>query len=79
MVRPAPTDLDTYRPGLEAMFNVFGEDRVIYGSNWPVSDRASSFAAGFAVIKACFDAKGGRTANKYFSENKRVHRWLERA
>ena len=79
LVQPAPTDLKTYRPGLDAMFDAFGEDRVIYGSNWPVSDRASSFADAFGVVKAYFEAKGSAAAAKYFWQNsKRVYKWLDR-
>ena len=79
VVQPAPTDLDTYRPGLDAMFNAFGEDRVIYGSNWPVSDRASSFADALGVVKAYCEAKGSAVADKYFCANsKRVYKWLDR-
>ena len=79
VVQPAPTDLDTYRPGLDAMFNAFGEDRVIYGSNWPVSDRASSFADALGVVQAYFEAKGSAVATKYFFANsKRVYKWLDR-
>ena len=79
LVQPAPTDLKTYRPGLDAMFDAFGEDRVIYGSNWPVSDRASSFSDALGVVKAYYEAKGSAIADKYFGGNsKRVYKWLDR-
>jgi predicted TIM-barrel fold metal-dependent hydrolase len=41
----APQEPAFYRPYLDVIWNAFGEDRVIYGSNWPVSDRAGDYAA----------------------------------
>ena len=38
--RVAPTELDFYRPVFELLWRCFGEDRLIYGSNWPVCDHA---------------------------------------
>ena len=38
-VKPAPTDVDFYAPVLDSLWDLFGEDRLIYGSDWPVSDR----------------------------------------
>src|SRR5207247_1039147 len=30
-------DASFYRPALDELWEIFGEDRLIYGSNWPVS------------------------------------------
>jgi predicted TIM-barrel fold metal-dependent hydrolase len=32
------TDPEPYEPTLEFLFRTFGEDRIIFGTNWPVSD-----------------------------------------
>lgn len=42
--RPAPVDLAYYTPTLDALWNTFGVDRLVYGSNWPVSKRFASYA-----------------------------------
>ncbi len=34
------TDSTRYRPVLDFLFNTFGEDRLFFGTNWPVSDAA---------------------------------------
>ena len=34
--RCAPDVVDYYRPAFDVMWDVLGEDRVVYGSNWPV-------------------------------------------
>ena len=33
-----PDDLNFYRARLDEIWDIFGQDRLIYGSNWPVSD-----------------------------------------
>lgn len=39
----APDDLSFYRPYLDVVWNAFTEERVIYGSNWPVCERAADY------------------------------------
>lgn len=39
----APDDVAFYRPYLDVVWNAFGEERVIYGSNWPVCERAADY------------------------------------
>ena len=40
----APTDLAAYEPHFDVLMSAFGEDRLIWGSNWPVSDLGGSFS-----------------------------------
>ncbi len=39
----APDDLDFYRPYIDVVWNAFGPEKVIYGSNWPVSDIGADY------------------------------------
>lgn len=39
----APDDPAFYRPYLDVVWNAFSEERVIYGSNWPVCERAADY------------------------------------
>ena len=41
---PAPTAVEYYRPHLDVLWAVFGSERLIYGSNWPVCDRCGDIA-----------------------------------
>ena len=76
---PGPEDLDFYRPMFDAMWQAFGEDRLIYGSNWPVSDCAGGFKAATDIVKAFFAEKGEEAAEKYFWKNaKAAYKWIER-
>lgn len=65
----APADTVFYRPVLDAIWETFGEDRVIYGSNWPVSARFASYATAFGIVKEYFGAKGRVAWQKYFAGN----------
>jgi predicted TIM-barrel fold metal-dependent hydrolase len=65
----APVDTAFYRPVLDAIWESFGEDRVIYGSNWPVSARFASYATVFGIVKEYFGGEGRAASQKYFAAN----------
>ena len=69
---PAPKDLAYYAPIFEVIYDAFGEDRIIYGSNWPVTDRGGDYAEQLAIIQSFFAPKGQRLQKKLFSENARA-------
>ena len=74
-----PTDVDFYRPYIDVVWNAFGEDRVIYGSNWPVSDRATDYKTLQQIVLDYVLPLGDSTAEKFFSLNaKRYYKWIER-
>ena len=55
------TELETYRGGLDRLMEVFGEDRVIFGSDWPNSDGVAPVDKVFARCQGVLrdSAKGG--------------------
>ena len=65
----APKDLEFYKPVLDSLWNVFGEDRLIFGSNWPVSVRAATYATIHKIVHTYFSSKGKVAAEKYFMKN----------
>ncbi len=65
----APRDLAYYLPVLDHLWECFGEDRLIYGSNWPVSDRGAPYATVFALVREYFAGKGQAAMEKYFWKN----------
>lgn len=69
VVQPAPESVDFYRPVLDALWESFGEDRLIFGSNWPVVERAGSLATSLNIVKTFFYEKGQIAADKYFFQN----------
>ena len=79
VVQPAPADVDFYRPLLDTLWDAFGEDRLIYGSNWPVCERAGDFGRGIRILKAYFEEKGQMAYDKYFWRNSQAaYRWQAR-
>lgn len=78
-VQPAPEDPDFYRPLLDVLWDVFGEERLLYGSNWPVCERSGSYRQAIGVVRAYFTEKGSRAADRYFQANAReIYRWVDR-
>lgn len=62
-------DASPYTPLLDAAWNAFGADRLLYGSNWPVCERVATLAVVQSIPTEYFLRKGGVAANKVFSEN----------
>lgn len=76
----APTDVEFYAPLLDHLWKVFGEDRVIYGSNWPVSDRGAPLYHVQKIVTDYFATKGDRALRKYVAGNAKVaYKWVERS
>lgn len=76
----APADPEFYRPVLDAVWDAFGEDRVIYGSNWPVSARFAPYTTVQRIVESYFTAKGKTAAEKYFRKNAQTaYKWVKRA
>lgn len=54
---------------MEWLWQPFGEDRLIYGSNWPACTHFASYATVQQIVEAFFVRKGPRAAAKYFRGN----------
>jgi predicted TIM-barrel fold metal-dependent hydrolase len=65
----APKEVEFYKPVLDSLWNVFGEDRLIFGSDWPVSVRAATYATIHKIVHTYFSSKGKVAAEKYFMKN----------
>ena len=66
---PAPTDVAYYTPTIDVLWDAFGEDRLIYGSNWPVSERFAPYAVVQQIVNDYFSAKGDAVKAKFFWQN----------
>lgn len=74
-----PSELAFYRPKLDEIFGIFGEDRVLFGSDWPNSDNWAPYSRVFGVVREYFMAKGADVAEKYFGKNSMAaYRWKKR-
>ena len=73
------TDLEFYRPRLDEILDVFGIDRVLYGSDWPNGDQWLPVPVGFKIVQEYFMAKGPLAAEKYFWRNSiKCYKWVHR-
>ncbi len=71
-----PEEVSFYRPSLDELWDIFGPDRVIYGSNWPVSARIAPYQVAFNIVREYFTAKGPEAVEKYFWKNSQAaYRW----
>jgi L-fuconolactonase len=66
---PAPTDLIRYAPVLEAAFHAFGEDRCLFGSDWPLLEMKGEYATAVQATEAFFAAISPDTLDKVMSSN----------
>jgi L-fuconolactonase len=72
--------LEPYRAKLDEIFEAFGEDRVLFGSDWPNSAPLGSYGRVLSVVREYFDEKGPEAAEKYFWRNSvRAYGWTKRA
>lgn len=77
-VKP-PGELDFYRPYLDVLWNAFGDDRLIYGSNWPVSDRAADYATLQKIVLDYVAERGTEATKKFCSLNAiKAYKWIDR-
>ena len=69
-------DLNFYRTKHDELFDIFGEDRLLFGSDWPNSDNWAPYPQVFGIVHEYFTAKGPAIAEKYFRTNSvAAYRW----
>ena len=77
-LQKAPLDPAFYEPWLDAAWAAFGDKRLMYGSNWPVSNKASSYAEVLDIVKPYVGRKGPEAERWFYAEASRAaYRWVE--
>jgi L-fuconolactonase len=75
----APSDLEFYRPVLDAMRTIFGPERLIYASNWPVSERFAPLVTVQRIVGDYFRNYGRPAEEQVFWRSaKAAYKWVER-
>jgi predicted TIM-barrel fold metal-dependent hydrolase len=73
------TDPLFYKPRLDALWDIFGEDHVLFGSDFPNSDHTAPFAETFSIVRAYMAGKTAGQREKYFWKNSiAAYRWHPR-
>jgi L-fuconolactonase len=57
------------RDSLDRLWDTFGRDRLIYGSNWPVSNRVAPYPSVLRIVREYFTGKGPEASERYFWKN----------
>ena len=74
-----PVEMSFYKERLDTLFEMFGEDRVLYGSDWPNCDLWAEYPQVFGIVRDYFKGKSVAAAEKYFGGNSRkAYRWISR-
>ncbi|WP_321474675.1 amidohydrolase family protein [uncultured Paludibaculum sp.] len=74
-----PTDPAFYKSRLDELWQQFGQDRLVYGSDWPNSDHWAEYPQVFRIVHDYFVKKGPDVAASYFWKNsKTAYRWKKR-
>ena len=72
-------DLADYRSTIDEIASAFGEDRVLYGSDWPNSEPLGPYSKVIGIVQEYFDSKSNEAREKYFRLNsKAAYRWVDR-
>jgi len=79
-LQKAPLDPAFYEPWLDAAWSAFGEKRLMFGSNWPVSSRTGSYADILGVVRPFVARRGAEAERWFFAESSRAaYRWKDPA
>ncbi|MGB7198915.1 MAG: amidohydrolase family protein [Acidobacteriaceae bacterium] len=75
-----PKDTAFYKPGLDAIWDVFGEDHILYGSDWPNSDHLATYPETFKIVRDYVAPKGHAVCEKFFWKNSiAAYKWHRRS
>lgn len=73
------TEVSRYTENLDAIWDIFGEDRILFGSDWPNSDHIATFSETFGIVSRYIAGKGPKARDKYFRKNSiAAYRWRSR-
>ena len=74
------TGLSFYKDRLDAIWDIFGEDHILFGSDWPNSDHVTNFAQTFDIVRRYILTKGRVAAEKFYWKNSiAAYQWRRRA
>jgi predicted TIM-barrel fold metal-dependent hydrolase len=73
------TDAALYQSVFDLIFDTFGQDRLIFGSDWPNADAVDNLPAIVQIAKQYFGAKSQAANEKFFWRNSiEAYRWQPR-
>jgi predicted TIM-barrel fold metal-dependent hydrolase len=74
-----PRTLAIYKPWLDTIWQLFGEDRIFFGSDWPNSDALTPLADVFTLAHNYIATRSSTAARKFFWNNSiDIYAWKPR-
>ena len=74
-----PYDLSFYRSRLEAIWEIFGADRVLFASDWTNSEPMGTYGQTLNLVREFIAGKGQDVLERFFWKNSaKVYRWIKR-
>jgi len=75
----ASLDVASYKAGLDRLWDLFGDDRIFFGSDWPNSDTLADYSATFGLARSYIATRTATAQQKYFWKNSiSVYKWRPR-
>ena len=72
-------DAGYYKAQLDKLWELFGEDRILFGSDWPNSDSLAGYDLTFRVAQQYIATRSANAQEKYFWKNSiQAYRWRAR-
>ncbi len=62
-------ELGFYRHNLDTLWDLFGENHVLFGSDWPNSDHLANYTQTLALVRQYIDTKSRAAQEKFFWRN----------
>jgi L-fuconolactonase len=73
------TDPHAYQAPLDAIWDVFGEDHILFGSDWPNSDHVTTYPRTISIVRGYMAHKSLAAREKYFWKNSvAAYKWKPR-
>jgi predicted TIM-barrel fold metal-dependent hydrolase len=73
------TDPAVYKPRLDYLMDIFGEDRVVFGSDWPNGNAVAHLDVVVKIVRDYFGPKSRAVQEKFFWRNSiPAYKWIKR-
>jgi L-fuconolactonase len=70
---------DFAKERLDALWDIFGEDHVLYASDWPNSDHHATYEETISTVRNYVEPRGRKVSEKFFWKNSvAAYRWHRR-
>ena len=67
--QPAPHAIEHYRSVIDVLWKNLGQERLVFGSNWPCTKNSGDYASFVKLVNEYFSNKGQGACERYFWKN----------